>query len=291
MMAGKGRRDEVSGIETTGHNWDGIQELNNPLPRWWLWTLYATILFSIAYIIAYPSLPGITGASKGLLGWSSRAEIRNEMSQLAAVRGELRERIAAAPIDQVLADPQLRAFAVSAGASLFKVNCVQCHGSGAQGSRGYPNLNDDSWIFGGTPVQILQTIAHGVRDAGSPETRAPADMPKFGDGVLNLQQIDQVAEHVLKISGQAHDETAAAEGQKLFAENCAACHGDNGQGNQEQGAPQLNDAIWLYGGMKDDITAQIRSPQLGMMPAWQPRLGDTAVKELAAYVHSLGGGK
>jgi cytochrome c oxidase cbb3-type subunit III len=290
MMA-KGMLDEVSGVETTGHSWDGIQELNNPLPRWWLWTLYATILFSIGYMIAYPSLPGLTGATKGMLNWSSRADIQDEMSQLEASRSAQRERIATLPIEQVMADPALRAFAGSAGSSLFKVNCVQCHGSGAQGARGFPNLNDDSWIFGGTPAQILKTIAHGVRSAESPDTRAPPDMPKFGDGALTAEQISQVTEHVLKISGQAHHEALAAEGQKVFTDNCAACHGDNGQGNQEQGVPQLNDAIWLYGGTKDDIMAQIRVPRLGMMPAWQPRLGEAAAKELAVYVHSLGGGK
>jgi cytochrome c oxidase cbb3-type subunit III len=291
MMSGKNDIDEQTGIETTGHSWDGIRELNNPLPRWWLWTFYATIVFSICYMIAYPALPGLTGATKGFLNWSSRSDIRQEFTQVETARAAQRDRIKTMPIEQVLADPQLRQFAVSAGASLFKVNCVQCHGSGAQGSRGYPNLNDDSWIFGGTPAQILQTIVHGVRAADDPETRAPPDMPKFGDGALTPQQIAQVAEHVLKISAQPHDDALAVEGQKIFAENCASCHGDNGQGNLEQGAPQLNDAIWLYGGTKEDIVGQIKSPRVGMMPAWQQRLGETAVKELAAYVHSLGGGQ
>jgi cytochrome c oxidase cbb3-type subunit 3 len=290
-MSGARDIDEQTGVATTGHSWDGIRELNNPLPRWWLWTFYVTIVFAIGYTIAYPALPGLHGATGGMMGWSSRGDIRQELAQAESARAAQRDRVKTTPIEQVLADPELRQFAIGAGASLFKVNCVQCHGSGAQGGRGYPNLNDDSWIFGGTPAQILQTVTHGVRAADDPDTRAPPDMPKFGDGVLTQQQIGQAAEFALKISGQAHDEALAAEGQKIFTENCAACHGDSGQGNQQQGVPQLNDAIWLYGGTKDDIMAQIKSPRRGTMPAWQHRLSETAVKELAAYVHSLGGGK
>jgi cytochrome c oxidase cbb3-type subunit 3 len=281
--------DEQTGVETTGHSWDGIRELNNPLPRWWLWTFYATVVFAIGYTIAYPAWPGLRDATRGVAGWSSRGDIHRELAGVDAARASQRDRIRAMPVEDVLANAELRQFAASAGASLFKVNCVQCHGSGAQGGRGYPNLNDDSWVWGGTPAQILQTIAHGIRDPSDGATRL-SEMPKFGaDGLLTAPQIGQVTEHVLKVAGHLYDASGAAEGAKLYIDNCAACHGDAGQGSVELGAPQLNDAIWLYGGTKDDILAQIRSPRHGMMPAWQPRLGETAVKELAVYVHSLGG--
>lgn len=291
-MAAKRKDDAVTGAETTGHSWDGIEELNNPLPRWWLWTFYATVVFAIGYAIAYPAIPGLQGATRGLLGWSSRGDIRSEMQQLEQSRAGTRARIAAAPIQEVIADEDLRKFAISSGAALFKVNCVQCHGSGAQGSRGFPNLNDDSWLFGGTAEQIQQTIAHGVRAGTDGDTRLPPDMPKFGiDNLLDGEQISQVTEYVLKVSGQENDQALATAGEQIFAEQCASCHGDAGQGSQEQGVPQLNDAIWLRGGSREEIRAQINSPKLGMMPAWNGRLGEAATKELAIFVHSLGGGQ
>jgi cytochrome c oxidase cbb3-type subunit 3 len=290
-MAANRDVDKLSGVETTGHSWDGIRELNNPLPRWWLWTLYATIEFAVGYVIAYPALPGLTGATHGITGWSSRADLAGELAAVETARATQRDRIKAMPVEAILADQNLRQFAVSAGASLFKVNCVQCHGSGAQGGRGYPNLNDDSWLWGGTPPQILQTLTHGVRDPSDPDTRV-SEMPKFGrDGILTAVQIAQVTEHVLKMSGQENDAALADTGKQVFADNCAACHGDSAQGNAELGAPQLNDAIWLYGETRDSVMAQIQAPRHGMMPAWQARLGESAVKELAVYVHSLGGGQ
>jgi cytochrome c oxidase cbb3-type subunit 3 len=291
-MAANRKVDKVSGTETTGHTWDGIEELKSPLPRWWLWTFYATIVFSIGYVIAYPALPGLSGATQGLLGWSSRGDISNEMQLLDQSRAAMRTKISTTPIQQVIADADMRQFAVSSGAALYKVNCVQCHGSGAQGSKGFPNLNDDSWLFGGTVEQIQQTIAHGVRAADDADTRVPPDMPKFGaDQMLTAEQIDQVTETVLQLSNQEHDQAKATAGQQVFAEQCASCHGEAGQGNQEMGAPQLNDAIWLRGGTREDIRAQINSPKLGMMPAWNARLGEAATKELAVYIHSLGGGQ
>ncbi|MFT3987840.1 cytochrome-c oxidase, cbb3-type subunit III [Aestuariivirga sp.] len=284
--------DPVSGIETTGHSWDGIEELNNPLPRWWLWTFYATILFAIGYTILYPAWPGIHGATKGLFGWSSRADLRSEMTAADAANAALVEKIKSSDIKTILGDDNLRTFAVAAGGSIFKVRCVTCHGSGAQGGPGYPNLNDNSWLWGGTPEDILQTITHGVRFASDADTRSPPPMPAFGkDGMLDQTKIVQVANFVRKISGQTFDEAQATPGAEVFAQNCASCHGDKGEGKAEFGAPQLNDAIWLYGGTLADIEHQVNNPRLGVMPAWGPQLGDVAVKELAAYVHSLGGGQ
>jgi cytochrome c oxidase cbb3-type subunit III len=292
-MSGKKEIDELSGIDTTGHEWDGIKELNNPLPRWWLWTLYGTIIWSIGYMVVYPAWPGISSATKGLWGWSSRADLRTELSAVEQGRQAMNDKIAAMDINAILKDQDVRSFAVSAGSSMFKVYCSQCHGSGGQGGPGFPNLNDDSWLWGGKPEHIQQTIAHGIRDASNPETRDSL-MPAFGkDGVLNPEQITQVANYVRQIAGLEHDAAAATAGEKVFTENetCTSCHGAKGEGNPELGAPQLNDAIWLRGSGTADIMAQVQQPKHGMMPSWQPRLGESRVKQLTAYVLSLGGGQ
>ena len=280
--------DEVTGIETTGHEWDGIRELNNPLPRWWVWTFYATIVWSIGYTIAYPAWPLISTATTGVLGYSSRQDVRTELNAAEAAKGDYVAAVASADVSEVLADEQLRQFAVSAGSAAFKVNCVQCHGSGAQGSAGYPNLNDDEWLWGGSIEQIYQTIAHGIRFAGDDETRF-SEMPAFD--YLEAEQITDAANYVVSLSGGAADAAAAERGQTVYAENCAACHGDDGKGMADLGAPDLTDAIWLYGSTVADIASQMRAPKHGVMPAWGERLGDVTVKELAVYVHSLGGGE
>jgi len=290
-MADKKEIDEVSGVETTGHEWDGIKELNNPLPRWWLWTFYACIIWALAYTVFYPAWPGITGATAGILGWSSRADLAKEVETAKAAQAVYLDKLAATDITQVSADPELVQFASAGGASMFKVYCVQCHGSGAQGGPGYPNLNDDSWIWGGTIEDIYTTLMHGVRYEADEDTRI-SDMPAFGrDEILAREDIDNVAWYVRKLSGQDYEETNAAAGETIFADNCAACHGDNGEGMPELGAPRLNDAIWLYGGTHADIVAQVTSPRQGVMPAWSGRLGETSVKQLAVYVHGLGGGQ
>ena len=283
--------DEVSGVETTGHSWDGIKELNNPLPRWWLWTFYACIIFAVGYVIAYPALPGFTGSTKGYLGWSSRADIRQELSLAEQANAATVAQIKTTQIKDILANEKLRTFAVAAGASTFKVRCATCHGSGAQGSSGFPNLNDNSWLWGGNPEEILQTITHGVRDMTDKDTRN-SQMPAFGhDNILKPEEISAVANYVRQISKQSADEALATTGAKLFANNCVACHGEKGEGKKEFGAPQLNDAIWFYKSDINAITAQINNPRHGMMPAWGSRLGNVTVKELTAYVHSLGGGE
>ena len=283
--------DEVSGVETTGHSWDGIKELNNPLPRWWLWTFYLCILFAIGYVIAYPAIPGLKTASKGYLSWSSRAEIRRELSEIDVANAATISKIKSSSIADILADEKLRTFAVAAGGATFKMRCTTCHGSGAQGSVGFPNLNDNSWLWGGKAEEILQTITHGVRDLSDKGTRL-SQMPAFGhDGILKPEDVMAVANYVRQISKQEADAMLATKGVKIFSENCAACHGEKGEGKKDFGAPQLNDAIWLYKGDLDAIRAQVNSPRHGMMPAWGAKLGDVGVKELAAYVHSLGGGE
>jgi cytochrome c oxidase cbb3-type subunit 3 len=281
--------DEVSGVATTGHEWDGIKELNNPLPRWWVWTFYATIVWAIGYVILYPAWPLVNSATSGVLGYSSRQELSRTLEEVAGAQAERVAAVVDKPLADILADEDLRRFATSAGAAAFKVNCSQCHGSGAQGSAGYPNLNDDEWLWGGSIDSIHQTIAHGVRFAGDDETRY-SEMPAFGD-VLDRDQVRQAAAFVASLSGEPSDPALASAGQQVFADNCAACHSENGEGNPDLGAPNLADAIWLYGSGEDSIAQQIGAPKHGVMPGWAGRLGDTTVKQLAVFVHSLGGGE
>ncbi|MES0155974.1 cytochrome-c oxidase, cbb3-type subunit III [Mesorhizobium sp. M0018] len=281
--------DEVSGISTTGHEWDGIKELNNPLPRWWVITFYITIAWAIGYTVVYPAWPMLTSATRGALGYSSRRDVKNELAAAEVAKGKFVNAIQAKTVSEITADDTLREFAVAAGGAAFKVNCVQCHGSGAQGSKGFPNLNDDDWLWGGNAEQIQQTIAHGIRFASDPDTRL-SEMPAFGD-IITTDQIKQVGAYVASLSDPVQDTSLIELGANVFAENCAACHGENAKGNRELGAPDLTDAIWLYGSGETAIAAQVRAPRHGVMPAWIGRLGEIKVKELAVYVHSLGGGE
>jgi cytochrome c oxidase cbb3-type subunit 3 len=281
--------DETTGIATTGHEWDGIRELNNPLPRWWVWTFYATIVWALAYVIVYPAIPLLTSATTGVLGYTSRGAVKDELAAAETAKSSYVAAVQAKSVTEILADDKLREFAVAAGSAAFKVNCVQCHGSGAQGSAGFPNLNDDDWLWGGAPEQIQATIMHGIRFAGDDDTRI-SEMPAFAD-VLDATQTAQVSAYVASLSGPASDPALVTPGTQIFADNCAACHGADGKGNRDVGAPNLTDALWLKGSGEAAIAAQIRAPVHGVMPAWLGRLGDVKVKELAVFVHSLGGGE
>ncbi|WP_374625004.1 cytochrome-c oxidase, cbb3-type subunit III [Devosia sp.] len=282
--------DDLTGTQTTGHEWDGIKELNTPLPRWWLWTFYGTILFSIGYTIAYPAWPMISSATTGVLGFSTRANLDADLAAAKAAQGGLLEQVSATPVAEIPANADLARFATAGGKSLFKVYCSQCHGTGAAGSVGYPNLNDDEWIWGGSIDQIYTTITHGARSAADADTRFNI-MPNFGaDQVLDAAQIDTVAKQVASLSG-LEGGAASDEGATIFAENCAACHGEAGEGMADLGGPSLTDQVWLYEGSLEAIKAQVNQAKHGVMPAWGARLGDTAVKQLAVYVHSLGGGQ
>lgn len=280
------RIDEPTGTEFVGHEWDGIEELNTPLPRWWLYTFYATIAFSLVYVVLYPAWPMIDSATEGTLGWSSRGDLQKEMTAAEAARAGTVAKIAATPIEALAADPALMQAAVAGGAAAFKVNCVQCHGAGAAGSPGYPNLNDDDWIWGGTLTEIEYTLTHGIRWEGADETRANF-MPAF-EGMFDAAQVKALSGHVLSLSGRGKSSPAGAQ---AFADNCAACHGASGEGMAAMGAPALNDAIWLFGGTEADVRKQILAPRHGVMPAWKGRLDPVTIKMLAAYVHSRGGGQ
>jgi cytochrome c oxidase cbb3-type subunit 3 len=276
--------------ETTGHEWDGIAELNKPLPKWWLYTFYACIIWAIGYWILYPAWPFVSSYSKGYLGYSQRERVAEDLAQARAEQATYRDKIAASDLAAIEADPQLLSFALAGGAAAFGDNCAPCHGRGAQGGVGYPNLRDDAWLWGGSLDAIYQTIQHGVR-SGDPAAHGN-QMPAFGKlGTLKPDQVDDVAEYVLSLSGNADDQEAASRGKAIFATNCVACHGPDGKGNQALGAPNLTDELWLYGGDKATVIETITNGRGGVMPAWTGRLGPATIKELAIYVHSLGGGQ
>ena len=287
-MSDKTRIDEPTGTELVGHEWDGIEELNTPLPRWWLWTFYATIAWAAVYVVLYPAWPMVEKATDGVLSWSSRGELAEELSAADLARQSTFERIAATDITKLPADPELLGQAISGGASAFKQHCVQCHGAGAAGYEqyGYPNLNDDDWIWGGDLEAIQYTLTHGIRWEGSDETRL-SYMPAFGE-IFDQGQIDALVAHVKSLSGTGPGSAAGAE---LFETNCAACHNSSGSGDRIQGAPALNDAIWLYGDSEASIRQQIKAPRHGVMPGWSDKLDPVTIKMLAAYVHSRGGGE
>lgn len=292
-MAGHKEIDAVTGVETTGHVWDGdLKELNKPLPRWWLYVLYATIIWSIGYWIAYPAWPTIDSYSRGMLGYSQRTEVANDVAAAKASQARFVEAIAASPVADIKTNPDLMEFVLRGGATQFGNNCAPCHGKGAQGFKGYPNLNDDDWLWGGTAENIEQTISYGIR-SGNAKAHESA-MPRFGvDQVLTNAQISDVASFVLSLSGMQGDAAAIERGNAIFAEQCAACHGPEGKGTVEMGAPNLTDGIWLYGGAKADIEETVRTGRagVGVMPAWEGKLDPVTIKMLAIFVHSLGGGK
>lgn len=289
-MADQKRTDDVTGYETTGHEWDGIEELNRPLPRWWLYVLYATVIWSIGYYFFYPAIPLVNDYTKGLLGYSQRESVAQQLAAAKEAQKHWRDQIAAMELAAVKDDPELLRFAMAGGQAAFGDNCAPCHGTGAQGFVGYPNLNDDAWLWGGTLEAIHTTLLHGIR-AENDDTRMN-DMMAFGRlQILTREQINDVTEHVLALSGQDHDAAAAERGATVFEENCVACHGEGGVGNQELGAPNLTDVIWLYGGSREAIRESVYNGRAGVMPAWEDRLDPVTIKQLAIYVHSLGGGE
>jgi cytochrome c oxidase cbb3-type subunit III len=286
-------KKEPRQVETTGHSWDGIEEYNNPLPRWWVWVFYATIVWGIGYTIAYPAWPLITGATPGVLGASTRADVAAEIAAVDAANAAIKEKLTAADLNAIGTDPALATYAENAGAAVFRTNCTTCHGSGAAGfeGKGYPNLLDDDWLWGGTMEDIHLTITHGIRNTTDADARY-SEMPKFGvDGILDETQIAQVTEHVLAISGQDHDAALATEGAILYADNCAACHMEDGAGDRTQGAPKLTDAIWLYGGSREKIIETVTKARFGVMPNWNERLSEDEIRAVAFYVHGRGGGE
>src|SRR6478672_8091086 len=273
--------DNVSGRTTTGHEWDGIKELNTPLPRWWVITFYLTIVWAVGYWVVYPAWPLLWSHTTGVLNYSSRADVAVELANLEKIRGDKMVVLGSASLADIEKDPALLALARARGKAAFGDNCAPCHGSGGAGAKGYPNLNDDDWIWGGKLDQIEQTILYGARSGNAKAHES--QMLAFGkDGVLKSAEIVTVANYVRSLSGlptsAGYD---AAAGKKIFADNCVSCHGDNGKGNQELGAPDLTDKIWLFGSDEATLIETITNGRAGVMPAWVGRLDAATIKALA----------
>jgi cytochrome c oxidase cbb3-type subunit 3 len=283
--------DALTGTATTGHEWDGLRELNTPLPRWWLWLFYITIVWAVGYWVVYPAWPLLTSTTEGVTGWHARSAVVDDLAALKAQRGPLMEKLSTASMTDIAADPQLLDFSRAVGRVAFADNCAPCHGAGGGGAKGYPNLNDDDWLWGGKLADIEATIRHGAR-TGDDKGRA-GNMPAFGrDNILKANEISAVADFARTLSGLAPAAGADLNlGKKLFADNCAVCHGAEGKGNRELGAPNLTDKIWLYGADKATIVQGIQNGRGGVMPVWTGRLPEPTIKALTLYVHTLGGGE
>lgn len=280
--------DDVTGVETTGHEWDGLKELNNPAPRWWLWVFYVTVVWAVGYWVVYPAWPTFSNATKGRFEWTEYKKLAVEQKKIMQRQQAYLDRFAGASFEEIMHDPQLYAFAVAGGKAAFKDNCATCHGTGAAGGNYYPNLNDDDWLWGGKIEEIYQTISYGVR-SGHDEAHL-SQMPSFGkDKLLARNELEDVVKYVRTLNKKGADETHP--GYKIFQTNCAACHGVDGKGSKEFGAPNLTDAIWLYGGDYDAVYNSVSYAHGGAMPFWKGRLSDHTIRQLAVYVYSLGGGE
>ncbi|MFC3068343.1 cytochrome-c oxidase, cbb3-type subunit III [Phenylobacterium soli] len=282
--------DEHTGVETTGHEWDGIRELDNPLPRWWLWVFWACVLWSVVYWVLMPAWPGLTGYTHGLMHNSARANVDKQLAELRAQRGAEAIKLKGASLEQIEKDPELQSYALALGASVFGDNCATCHGAGGTGGKGYPNLRDDVWLHGGTLEQIQHTITYGVR-TGEP-TAVSTQMPAFGrDQLLKENEIDDLTEYVVALSHRPANKAAVYRAVTLYRDQCASCHGVTGTGDQAKGAPNLTDNEWLYGPTRADIRGQIWNGRGGVMPTWGKRFDPETIKALTVYVHANAGGQ
>jgi len=263
------RRRVMAGDNTTGHVWDeDLRELNNPLPRWWMWLFVLTIVFAGAYLALYPGL----GSAAGSLKWSSAGQHQDEQAKARALTAPLFARLAATPVPELARNPQ----AMAVGERLFANNCAACHGADAKGSKGFPNLTDADWLWGGSPERIKETITQGRQGM----------MPPIAAAVGSPEDVRNVAQYVLSLSGSAHNSIAAEFGHPKFAV-CAACHGANGKGNPAMGAPNLTDKIWLHGWGEDAIVAMVTKGKTNVMPAHGDRLTPEQIHVLTAYVWGL----
>lgn len=281
------KKENKKKVDTTGHEWDGISEYNIPAPRWWLIVWIISIIWAFIYWVFYPTWPTPGGNSKGTLDWSGRAQLEESQAEIDSIRSAQLKKISGMNLKEIQKDKNLMEFALNGGRAAFKENCAACHGTGAQGAKGFPNLNDDDWLWGGKIEDIYQTINYGIR-SGHDKARSN-QMPSFGmDKVLTKQEIKDVTEYVMSLSNK---NLSNKKGEAVFKANCVACHGFGGKGNRELGAPNLSDKIWLYGGKEEDITFTVNYARNGVMPFWKDRLDDATIKQLALYIHSLGGGE
>lgn len=289
-MPTKIEKDSVTGHMTTGHEWDGLQELNQPLPKWWLYVLYATMAWAAVYFVLYPSVPWINGYFHGILGYSTRAGVDADVAAVTKQRSTYMDQIKILPYDAIRKNPQLLAVAETAGRITFANNCQPCHGAGGGGNPGFPALAAGNWLWGGKLADIQQTVTFGIR-SGLDAARQ-SEMPRFGaDGVLKPEEIQSLADYVMMLFGKPVANRDVTQGKRLFAENCAVCHGDAGQGNREIGAPRLASRTHLIADDRDGVVAQMTNPHMGVMPNWNQRLDLATIKAVTLYVHSLGGGE
>lgn len=286
-----GEHDPVTGRHTTGHEWDGLKELNTPLPKWWFWTFVATIVWGIGYAVVYPSVSWFNTYFPGVIGYSQRDVVTADIKVLEAQRAVVMEKLKAVPLAEVKKDEALLVVALAAGRIAFAENCQGCHGAGGEGRPGFPALAGDAWIWGGSLEAIQQTVTYGIRNA-HPESRVSA-MPRYGlDGLLKPDEIDQVTDYVMALyRPTAPALPGVAKGEVVYAENCASCHGDKGQGNRELGGPALRSGVHLYGDTRAAVRAQIVNPRMGVMPPWNTRLDEATIRAVTLYVHGLGGGE
>jgi cytochrome c oxidase cbb3-type subunit 3 len=243
----------------------------------------------VIYIILMPAIPLVSRATPGLLGYSTRGALATDIAAANAVNAPLDRELVDTQLASVEADPDMMRYATAGGGAVFRNHCSQCHGAGAGGAVGYPNLLDDDWLWGGTVEDIIQTVTHGIRYDDDPDTRF-SQMPAFGD-ILSNEEIDGLVEYVRGLAGLNHDAEAAATAEQIFADNCAACHGDDGTGDRSQGAPNLTDGIWLYGGELETLHTTISQARFGIMPAFAGRLSEADIRKVAIYAHGLGGGE
>ena len=275
---------------TTGHSWDGIEEFDNPMPRWWLWCFYLTIIWGVGYTIAYPAWPLVSSATSGLLGYSTRGEVAEEIAAVEVANEGINMRLASVELTEIANDAELNSYATSAGAAVYRTWCTQCHGSGAAGFVGYPNLLDDDWLWGGDIENIHATISHGIRNEDDDDARY-SEMPAFGD-ILEPEEITSVVNYVMDLSGATPlDASQVSAGSEVYLDNCSACHGEEGLGDRDLGAPNLADAIWLYGGDYDTLMETVTYSRYGVMPPWTQRLSEAEIRAVSVYVHQLGGGE
>lgn len=276
-------KDPVTGTDLTGHEWDGITELDTPVPWAARWALWISIAIAALFWVFYPSFPLVTDYAKGVLGYSSRAEVSHALAKADALRADRFARFVQEDITALAQDPTLEERYGGAISKLYADNCAACHRADLSGQTGFPNLRDDHWLWSGAPEEIEITIRHGI-NAADDDTRS-AQMPAFGrDQILDKPQISDVTEFVMSLSGKEHDAGAAGRGQIVFEENCAGCHGEDGRGGLEIGAPDLGDARWIYGGSRDEIHESIYRGRQGVMPAWNGRLNDAQIRMLALYL-------
>lgn len=281
---------EKNSPDTTGHNWDGIKEYNIGAPRWWLIVWIICIIWGVGYWFFYPAIPTAYGSNQGSLKWSKYSQLAESQQEINDKKTIHLEKISKLSFQEIQQDQQLMEFALNGGKSAFRENCSACHGQGAQGGKGYPNLNDDDWLWGGKVEDIYQTLLYGIR-SGHDKSRAN-QMPSFGvDKVLKKEEINSTIQYVLSLSNKGNKNSKdLILGEEIFKANCIACHGNDGKGNQKLGAPNLTDEIWLYGQTNEELYKTIYFARAGVMPFWINRLDDNTIKQLSLYVHSLGGG-